>query len=82
MALSVFAYAITQRQPVFFVLGAVIAIDAMLGASILKQVFEDQRVDFETDSSEQAYASLSNESTRTKKFNNRLPDIVMENEMG
>jgi len=39
-------------------------------------------VDFETDSSEQAYASLSNESTRTKKFNNRLPDIVMENEMG
>lgn len=81
MALSVFAFAIAQGQPLFFAIGAVIAIDAFLGATILRQVFDDQRVDFESESSEQAFAPLSNEK-KTKSFNNRLPKVVMENEMG
>ena len=41
MALSVFTFALTQGQPVFYALSAIIAIDAFLGATILKQVFND-----------------------------------------
>jgi len=81
MALSVFTFALSQGQPVFYAMSAVIAVDAFLGATILKQVFDDQKVDFENESSEQAFAPLSNEK-KTKSFNNRLPNIVMENEMG
>jgi hypothetical protein len=61
MALSVFAFAMSQGQPAFYALSAIMAIDAFLGVTILKQVFnDDQRVDFE-ESIEQAYAPLSNE---------------------
>jgi len=48
----------------------------------LTQVFDDQKVDFESDSSEQVFAPLSGEEATTKKFNDRLPNIVMDNEMG
>jgi len=61
MALSVFTFALAQGQPVFYALSAIIAIDAFLGATILKQVFNDQRVDFESESNEQLNAPLSNE---------------------
>jgi len=82
MALSVFTFAMSQGQPMFYALGAVIALDAVLGGTILRQVFDDQKVDFENESSEQVFAPLSGEETTTKKFNNRLPNIVMDNEMG
>ena len=61
MALSVFTFALAQGQPVFYALSTIIAIDAFLGATILKQVFNDQRVDFESESNEQLNAPLSNE---------------------
>ena len=82
MALSVFTFALTQGQPIFIALGAVIATDAILGATILKKVFDSQKVNFENESIEQAYAPLSNEKKTDKSFNNRLPHIVIENEIG
>ena len=83
MALSVFTFAYSQGQPLFFALSAVIGIDAFLGATILKQVFDEQKVDFEIESNEEAiHAPLSNDGNVAKKFNNRLPKVVMDNEMG
>lgn len=59
------------------------AIDAILGASILKQVFENGKVEFESESREQVHVPLSEEiNSKAKNFNNRLPKVVMENEMG
>lgn len=49
MACSIFGFATAQCQPIFFVLGAIVAIDALLGASILKQVFGSGRVEFESE---------------------------------
>lgn len=82
MALSVLAFAISQAQPLFYLMFAIIALDAILGATILKQVFEDQRVDLECESTDLAYAPVLNETTGQKKYNNRLPEVVMDNEIG
>lgn len=82
MALSVLAFAISQAQPLFYLMFAIIAIDAILGATILKQVFEDQRVDLECESTDLAYAPVLNETSGQKKYNNRLPEVVMDNEIG
>lgn len=82
MALSLFTFAITQMQPVFLALGVIVAIDAVMGGLILQQVFDDPRVDFESEQSEQAYASLSSGQVSPRRFNVRLPQVIMENETG
>ena len=82
MALSLFSFATAQMQPVFFALGAIVAIDAILGGLILQQVFDDHRVDFESEQSEQANASLQNGQVSPRRFNVRLPQVIMDNESG
>lgn len=80
MTLSVLSFGIATGQAVFIVLSSIYAFDAIIGMIILKQVYVDvNRVEFEEEG-EQAYASLQGDGK--KRYNNRLPETVLDSEMG
>lgn len=82
MALSVLSFAVAQLQPVFFALSIIYVFDAVFGLIILKQVFGQEKVEFENESKEMSYAPLNDESNIPKKYNSRLPASVCKSEIG
>ena len=59
MSFSVCTYAAVQQTYIFYALALIYAFDAFFGVLILKQVFTFEKVEYENDESDQAYAPLN-----------------------
>lgn len=60
MTFSVCTFAAVQQSYLFYALAVIYAFDSVFGLLILKQVFTNEKVEYESDNEEQAYAPLNN----------------------
>jgi hypothetical protein len=49
-----------QQSYLFYALAVIYVFDSVFGLLILKQVFTNEKVEYESDNEEQAYAPLNN----------------------
>ena len=63
------------------VMGVIFTFDAIFGLSILHQIFSSE--DFEDELNDQPYATILDDAeNKEKKYNERLPEQIRENEFG
>lgn len=82
MTLTVLVFAICNMNAVFTLLAFIYGLDAIFGMLIIKQVFTNEKVEYESDNEEQAYAPLKDVKEVSRKYNNRLPEFVTKSNTG
>ena len=74
-------FAYTSGSICAVVMGVIFMFDAIVGLSILHQIFSN--VDFEDEINDQPYANMLDDTeNKEKKYNDRIPEQIRENELG